>query len=263
MVAVQPGEQWAVERALRLLLKEAFEEASVEIPFPRRVVYARPEDGGGDGQAHPTRPRDPYAAEAKRPSENVDGRQSIGEFRASSCFHRRVRRASIAASGRRERNVLTERPESIGAIKEQRRLLFLERIGFPLPIRREEPFPLSPSRPPFVLATVLRHRWKQLVRGASVAGGCLQAVAVLVMGSYLVIAAVVLGAVFPAIAERAAPQTSPAALLNGSMLAGLLALVGARFFLQSSTQTDLRPFRPSPLPTFNPKLATFSPKPRS
>ena len=78
-----------------------------------------------------------------------------------------------------------------------------------------------------MLATVLRHRWKQLVRGASVAGGCLQAVVVLVMGSYLVIAAVVLGAVFPAIAERAAPQTSPAALLNGSMLAGLLALVGA------------------------------------
>jgi hypothetical protein len=108
LVAVQPGEQWAVERALRLRLKEAFEEASVEISFPRRVVYSRPEGGGG--QAHPTRPRDPYAAEAKRPSENVDGRQSIGEFHASSCLHRRVRRASIAASGRRERNVLTESP---------------------------------------------------------------------------------------------------------------------------------------------------------
>lgn len=67
MVAVRPGEQFPAERALRLRLKEAFEEAGVEIPFPRRVVYTRE-----DGSAAPTRPADPHAAEAQRPSENVD-----------------------------------------------------------------------------------------------------------------------------------------------------------------------------------------------
>jgi small conductance mechanosensitive channel len=38
---VKPGEQWGAERELRLYLKRAFDEAGVEIPFPRRVVYQR------------------------------------------------------------------------------------------------------------------------------------------------------------------------------------------------------------------------------
>ncbi|MGB9742102.1 MAG: mechanosensitive ion channel family protein [candidate division WOR-3 bacterium] len=40
---VKPGEQWVAERELRLFLKRAFDEAGVEIPFPRRVVYNRQE----------------------------------------------------------------------------------------------------------------------------------------------------------------------------------------------------------------------------
>ena len=68
MVAMQPGEQWPAERALRLRLKEAFEEAGVEIPFARRVVYTRE----ADGEALPSRPADPRAADARRPSESTD-----------------------------------------------------------------------------------------------------------------------------------------------------------------------------------------------
>ena len=68
MVALRPGEQWAAERALRLRLKEAFEEAGVEIPFPRRVVHTREVDGGN----LPQRPADPRAAETNRPSESTD-----------------------------------------------------------------------------------------------------------------------------------------------------------------------------------------------
>lgn len=38
---VKPNEQWAAERELRLEIKKAFDEAGIEIPFPRRVVYNR------------------------------------------------------------------------------------------------------------------------------------------------------------------------------------------------------------------------------
>jgi small conductance mechanosensitive channel len=40
---VTPGEQWQAERDLRLALKRAFDEAGIEIPFPRRTVYVREE----------------------------------------------------------------------------------------------------------------------------------------------------------------------------------------------------------------------------
>lgn len=39
-VRIQPGEQFAAERALRLRLKRVFDEQGVEIPFPQRTVHA-------------------------------------------------------------------------------------------------------------------------------------------------------------------------------------------------------------------------------
>lgn len=41
VVMVVPGEQWAAERELRILLKRAFDQLGVEIPLPRRTVYMR------------------------------------------------------------------------------------------------------------------------------------------------------------------------------------------------------------------------------
>ena len=38
---VRPLKHWAAERALRLRLKQTFDSAGVEVPFPRRVVYVR------------------------------------------------------------------------------------------------------------------------------------------------------------------------------------------------------------------------------
>ncbi len=41
VVKTDPSEQWVVARELRLRLKEAFEEAGIEIPFPQRTVWLR------------------------------------------------------------------------------------------------------------------------------------------------------------------------------------------------------------------------------
>ncbi len=45
IVQVRPGEQFAVERDLRRLIKARFDERGVEIPFPRRTVYVKAEGG--------------------------------------------------------------------------------------------------------------------------------------------------------------------------------------------------------------------------
>jgi small conductance mechanosensitive channel len=39
-----PSQQWAVERALRARVKAALDAAGIEIPFPQRTVWVRPEE---------------------------------------------------------------------------------------------------------------------------------------------------------------------------------------------------------------------------
>jgi len=43
VIKTEPATQWAVERELRLRIKEAFDEAGIEIPFPQRTVWLRHE----------------------------------------------------------------------------------------------------------------------------------------------------------------------------------------------------------------------------
>ena len=38
------SEQWAVARELRLRIKEAFDEAGIEMPFPQRTVWINREN---------------------------------------------------------------------------------------------------------------------------------------------------------------------------------------------------------------------------
>ena len=42
-VKTSPAMQWAVERELRMRIKEAFDEAGIEIPFPQRTIWLRNE----------------------------------------------------------------------------------------------------------------------------------------------------------------------------------------------------------------------------
>ena len=41
VVKTEPSVQWKVERELRLRIKEAFDEAGIEIPFPQRTLWLR------------------------------------------------------------------------------------------------------------------------------------------------------------------------------------------------------------------------------
>jgi small conductance mechanosensitive channel len=53
-VRVLPGEEWQAKRDLRRLIKQRFDEQSIEIPYPRRTVYVRHEPGTRVDPAPPT-----------------------------------------------------------------------------------------------------------------------------------------------------------------------------------------------------------------
>jgi small conductance mechanosensitive channel len=46
---VKPMEQWAVGRELRKRIKETFDQVGIEIPYPRRVIIPRQQEGAKDG----------------------------------------------------------------------------------------------------------------------------------------------------------------------------------------------------------------------
>jgi moderate conductance mechanosensitive channel len=47
VIKTKPSEQWKVMRELRARLKAAFDEAGIEIPFPQRTVWVRPDGTQG------------------------------------------------------------------------------------------------------------------------------------------------------------------------------------------------------------------------
>lgn len=54
VVKTRPADQWKVLRELRQRLKQAFDEGGIEIPFPQRTVWVRPQGASlpaGDGVA--------------------------------------------------------------------------------------------------------------------------------------------------------------------------------------------------------------------
>lgn len=64
-IKVEPGEQWALQRALREALKDALEHAGIEIPFPQRTIWVRRNDGDAAGTgSSEVSSDDPFAADS-------------------------------------------------------------------------------------------------------------------------------------------------------------------------------------------------------
>ena len=51
IVRVEPGSQWTMQRAIREHLKEKFDAAGIEIPFPQRTVWMRADTAGASAPA--------------------------------------------------------------------------------------------------------------------------------------------------------------------------------------------------------------------
>lgn len=71
VVKTEPSQQWAVERELRLRLKEALDHAGIEIPFPQQTVWFRHQ---GDHPMAP--PPDPATIPVHAPAEVHDDEAS-------------------------------------------------------------------------------------------------------------------------------------------------------------------------------------------
>ena len=50
-VKVTPGSQWDLQRAIRQHVKQVFDDAGIEIPFPQRTIWMRVDPAGGAGGA--------------------------------------------------------------------------------------------------------------------------------------------------------------------------------------------------------------------
>ncbi|WP_420625830.1 mechanosensitive ion channel family protein [Candidatus Poriferisodalis sp.] len=79
MVKTEPSEQWATARLLRKRIKDAFDEAGIEIPFPQRTVWVRsgePDQTAPAAAAAFDRPVAPASSEAGHADSDSDGGDS-------------------------------------------------------------------------------------------------------------------------------------------------------------------------------------------
>jgi moderate conductance mechanosensitive channel len=78
LIKTQPAKQWAVSRELRRRIKNAFDAAGVEIPFPQRTVWLRTEApvALGDAEAAPF--------EAPKPDEDTKRRAVVASKRGDT-----------------------------------------------------------------------------------------------------------------------------------------------------------------------------------
>ncbi|WP_263834757.1 DUF5687 family protein [Salinibacter sp.] len=94
------------------------------------------------------------------------------------------------------------------------------------------------------LLDALRHQWHQRTRSPTWGRSLIGTLLLLLAAGYFGVLFVALGWFYPEIVAEVAPGQDPLRLLNGFLLYGAVGLVPARFFLQRSAGTDVRPYLP-------------------
>jgi len=97
------------------------------------------------------------------------------------------------------------------------------------------------------LFDALRHQWRQRVRSPTWGRSLIGALLLVLAAGYFSVLFVALGWSFPDIVAEVAPNREPLRLLNEVLLYGALGLVPARFFLQRSAGSDVKPYLHLPL----------------
>ncbi len=92
------------------------------------------------------------------------------------------------------------------------------------------------------LLDVLRHQWHQRTRSPTWGRSLIGTLLLLLAAGYFGVLFVALGWFYPEIVAEVAPTREPLQLLNGFLLYGAVGLVPARFFLQRSAGSDVRPY---------------------
>ena len=97
------------------------------------------------------------------------------------------------------------------------------------------------------LFDALCHQWRQRVRSPTWGRSLIGALLLVLAAGYFGVLFVALGWFFPEIVAEVAPSREPLPLLNGFLLYGAVGLVPARFFLQRSAGSDVRPYLNLPI----------------
>ncbi|WP_103028403.1 DUF5687 family protein [Salinibacter altiplanensis] len=92
------------------------------------------------------------------------------------------------------------------------------------------------------LFDALRHQWRRRTRSPTWGRSLIGALVLLLAAGYFGVLFVALGWFFPDIVAEVALERKPLQLLNGFLLHGAVGLVPARFFLQRSAGSDVRPY---------------------
>jgi len=93
----------------------------------------------------------------------------------------------------------------------------------------------------------VRHQWTRRWRAATWGRTLVGRLLLLLGAAYFGLLLLGIGSLYPDVVAEIAPERDPLRLLNAHLLHGMVMLTAARFFLQRSAGSDVRPYRALPI----------------